>query len=265
MPVGYKGNRKFVRAVHSVTEDGAIGFSSSKQYEIRHHSDGRVEGLTDESRLIIEKYELNDALEIEFRVNNKRISELSRRPETDHNNPLAYFQSSLSQIAILNRNAFKNVKETENLLRCMLYANAFSAIEAFLSDYLIGELNRKPEVLANFGAKYEKFRNEKVSLKVVISENKSPLDLAEEYLNNTVFHNFGVVKNIYQAAFGIKFPNYGDLSRSIVNRHDIVHRNGCRPGEDKPEKYSKDTVLKLLLTMQVFVVALFTSLNKNNH
>jgi len=253
-----------IAAHPSVTEDGTVGYSSSKKYQVRHLSDGSIEGLTDESRSIIEKYGLNDELEKEFRANQNTITELARSPEGSYKNPLGFFRSALTQIAILNRNSEKHTRNTEELLRSMLYANAFSALESLLSDSLIDALNSDPKVLASLGSKYEKFRNEKFSLKALISENKTPLALAIEHLQNTVFHNFPLVSKIYESAFEIEFPDFGELSKALDNRHDIVHRNSCKPGEEHPQRYSQKTVMKLLITMQNFVIELFSLLAARN-
>lgn len=256
--------RRKITAYPSVTEDGTVVFSSSKKYQVRHHSDGSIEGLTDESQSIIEKYDLNDQLEKEFRTNQSTINEMARSPEGSYKNPLAFFRLALTQIATLNRNADIHTRNTEELLRSMLYANAFSALESVLSDNLIDALNSDPEVLASLGSKYEKFKNEKFSLRDLITENKTPLNLAIEHLQNTVFHNFPLVSKIYESAFGIGFPDFGELSKALDNRHDIVHRNGYRPGEENPKKYSRKTVMRLLIMMQNFVIDLFSRLNERN-
>lgn len=259
MPAAYK-DKKIVAAVPSVTEDGAVTFSSSKQFQIRENSDGSIEGLTDKSRSIIEKYNLNDQLEKEFRSNKNAIAKMARSPEGSYRNPLGVFLSALAQIATLNRNAGKHTKYTEELLRRMLYANAFSALESLLSDTVIDAINSEPEVLASLGSKYERFKNEKFSLKILISQNKTPLRLAVEHLQNTVFHNFPLVSKIYESAFGIEFPDFRELSKALNNRHDIVHRNSCKPGEESPETYSQKTVMQLLIQMQNFVIELFSRL-----
>lgn len=263
MPVAYK-EKKIIPALLSVSEDGTIVFSSSKRYQIRKTSDGSIEGLTDESRAIIEKYNLNDQTEIDFRVNQETIQELAKSPEGSNQNPLGFFRSAVAQIAALNRNADKHTRPTEDHLRRMLFANAFSALESLLYDQLVDSLNSEPEVLESLGSNYEKFKNEKFSLKALISENKTPLELASEHFENTVFHNLPLVSKIYQSAFGITFPDFGELSRALDSRHDIVHRNGYRPGDRERQRYSRKAVMNLLITMQKFVIDLFYRLTGKN-
>ncbi|MDK8462017.1 hypothetical protein [Marinobacter sp. SS13-12] len=263
MPAAYKEN-KIIPALLSVSEDGTITFSSSKRYQIRKNSDGSIEGLTDESRSIIEKYHLNDQLEVALRVKQETIEELAKSPKGSNKNPLGFFRSAVAQIAALNRNADKHTRPTEDHLRRMLFANAFSALESLLYDHLIDSLNSDPKVLESLGSNYEKFKNEKFSLKALISENKTPLELASEHFENTVFHNLPLVSKIYKSAFGMELPDFGDLSKAVDSRHDIVHRNGYRPGDRERQRYSRQVVMNLLITMQCFVIDLFSRLAAKN-
>jgi hypothetical protein len=138
----------------------------------------------------------------------------------------------------------------------MLYANVFTALESLLSDLVINDVRNKDLVLNNLGVNYDGFKSEKYSLKDLISSNKSAVDLAVGKLHGVVFHNLNTAEKIYEAAYGIEFPETASLLSALENRHDIVHRNGCKVGHKDAKVYRQDEVMQLIHVVQQFVINL---------
>jgi hypothetical protein len=101
-----------------------------------------------------------------------------------------------------------------------------------LSDYLINAISEDEAILSNLVSRNADFNKEKISLKELINKKITPLELIVEKLGKISFHNLGVARSMYRAAFDINFPDFGILAVAIDNRHDIVHRNGRKKGED---------------------------------
>ena len=45
-------------------------------------------------------------------------------------------------------------------------------------------------------------------------------------IDETIYHDFRVVKNMYESSLSIKFPSIKTLYDYREKRHDLVHRNG---------------------------------------
>jgi len=246
----------------ALTEDGTSVLDCSGDRFVFEMLGGSLEGLTQESRGIIEKYDLNSELEIRFRVNKKEIDSLSDTFGKVRGLPFRFFINALTQAQILNRNSWKHSQTSDNLLRSMLYSNVISALESLFSDFLISSVVENREYLSNLGSNWEVFNQTKYSLKDLIRSDAKPIDLAVNKLHGIVFHNLNKTKEVYSSAFGIDFPDCSGLAVAVLNRHDIVHRNGCKKGRDVPEKYSQKMVVSLIVEVQEFVLSLLSQLNK---
>jgi hypothetical protein len=118
--------------------------------------------------------------------------------------------------------------------------------------------------LSRLVTKYEPFKSSRYSLKDLLKPKSTPLDLTLNKINGITFHNFNTVSNLYEATFGISFPDYTNLSNKIENRHDIIHRNGRSVGEKDPKKYSKKNITELVGETQSFVIAIINELTSDN-
>lgn len=258
------------RTYWAVTEDGAVVHTPARDKEIAIHADQTLVGLTDESRRIIEQYELNDERERSIRILEKEIKDIGSKLYENTSNPVSVFTRGLYQVGNLNRNAKKLGFGTEVLLRRMAFSNIISILETFLSDHIIDRVKNDDEVLSNLGKKYRDFKDSSYKLSELIDRNMSPRDIAIEKLQNTVFHNLSKINIMYESAFGITFPRFGTLITAIEVRHDIVHRNGYQLGQpgNQPHDIRFYQVRNLIFDVQLFVKEILLELvrvkNKSN-
>lgn len=248
-----------------VTEDGSIAYSGNDDNKITYAPDGIITGVTESANQIISKYDLNSSIEIELRQREKflRSKEPSTPSRQKSNSPIHFFCVALAQLATLNRNSDLLIRSTENLLRTMIYSSAITTFETFFSDYVIKAAQENPAVLRNLGESYVEFRNAKYTLKELLTSGIDPQKLAISKLQDLSFHNLNTVHAVYTAAFGINIPPFGTLSQAIENRHDIVHRNGYRIGEDKPIYLDKRDVFNLILDIQRFVIGVLAEIERS--
>ena len=139
------------RTYWAVTEDGAVVHTPARDKEIAIHADQTLVGLTDESRRIIEQYELNDERERSIRILEKKIKDIGSKLYENTSNPVSVLTRGLYQVGNLNRNAKKLGFGTEVLLRRMAFSNIISILETFLSDHIIDRVKNDDEVLSNLG------------------------------------------------------------------------------------------------------------------
>jgi hypothetical protein len=256
-------NNQTITAYPSVTEDGQFSYSSSKDRLVNVLQDFTLEGLTESSTSIIERYSLNSEPEVLSRLRENRLRDIAKSFEDDRGTIISVFSKALRNIMSLSRNSPQLVFGGENLLRSMLYANTITALESFLSDFLIQSISNSEEYLSNLGSNYRQFKERKLSLRELIDLKLTPLELAVKELENTVFHNMARTEYLYKAALGIGFPQYGKIASAVENRHDIVHRNGVRRGSRDPTEYSQQQVVELVLDVQMFVSELLETVPRS--
>ena len=110
--------------------------------------------------------------------------------------------------------------------RRLLFANAITALESFLSDTFINRVLANSSLLQLYLDTERAFQDHKVPLKDVLREANRVSDLARQELLNMVWHNIGKVKPMYADVLRIDLGDVGGVARAIQKRHDIVHRNG---------------------------------------
>ncbi|MBH3441823.1 hypothetical protein [Pseudomonas luteola] len=139
----------------------------------------------------------------------------------------------------------------------MIFAQAISAMEAYLGDSLIKyTLDRKQSLEGLINADDE-LKNKKFSLPQIIANDNLVGDAVKGYLKNTLYHNLSKVDFLYKAAAGIDIwgENSGKefLNKAVSHRHDCVHRNGFTKDGDRLEIFTKAYLSETLLKVEQFV------------
>ena len=112
--------------------------------------------------------------------------------------------------------------------RRLLFANAISALETFLSDTFINRVFGNEALLQTYIDYEPKFRERKVAYRDVLREAPRVTEEARKEVLNVVWHNLGKVKPMYEHVLGVDLGDLGPIAEAIQIRHDIVHRNGRR-------------------------------------
>jgi len=135
----------------------------------------------------------------------------------------------------------------------MLFVNAITALETYLSDALINTVVNTPKLMRRFIETTPEFRSEKVALSEVFKAVEKIEQKARSYLIDIVWHHLDRVKPMYRDTLGIEFPDdIGPLFKAILVRHDIVHRNGrTKAGEEII--VTRDQITDLLCQIKSFV------------
>ncbi|MGL9570919.1 HEPN/Toprim-associated domain-containing protein [Escherichia coli] len=137
--------------------------------------------------------------------------------------PLRHVRQSLSELSAL----VTSTPENHVLLR-MCYSGIITVMEAYLADIFIRAV-KHPSVKRRFVESYEKFKGgAKKPLSDIYNQLDSLDKVIEEELFSLSFHHIPTVKKLYQECLLVSFPPdiLKDIARSVIIRHDIVHRNG---------------------------------------
>lgn len=112
----------------------------------------------------------------------------------------------------------------------MAFVQQFAALEAYLSDTLIGQILNKPALLTKALTSIDELKNIRVSLADINSDTDLIRRIVGAHLRDLLYHNFAKVGLIYNATLGFGlFPDKDvqvRMFRALPIRHDCVHRNG---------------------------------------
>lgn len=122
----------------------------------------------------------------------------------------------------------------------MAFIQQFAALEAYLSDTLIGLVLNKPAVLATALTAIHDLRDTKLSLADIHADPDIVKRTVVGNLRGLMYHNLEKVGSIYHATLGFHlFPESNCRQRmfkALPIRHDCVHRNGKdKEGNERTE------------------------------
>lgn len=139
------------------------------------------------------------------------------------------FQMNLRNIqSLLSLQASEDLKK--HLYR-LCFANVITAFETYLADTFIAAVRGNTQLLERFVESNPDFQQEKFPLSEVFKRSKEIEKKVFTYLSSLVWHNLAKVMAMYKATLDVTFPTDMDsVHKAIVERHDIVHRNGKSTG-----------------------------------
>lgn len=144
----------------------------------------------------------------------------------------------------------------------LLYVNAITALETYLSDAFINTVVNRPSLMRRFIETCPEFQTEKVPLSSVFQAVAEVEKKARTHLTDVVWHRLDRVKNMYRDTLKVEFPaDFRKLFQPILIRHDIVHRNG-RTKEGLEIEVDAAAVNQLLTEVQAFVIQLDIEMKK---
>ncbi|CDZ59603.1 Hypothetical protein NGAL_HAMBI2566_35910 [Neorhizobium galegae bv. orientalis] len=112
----------------------------------------------------------------------------------------------------------------------MLFTQYFSAVEAYLSDRLIGLVSSDGAALASLVKNSIEWTDEKISVAELAANPNVLKEWVKKRLIDLMYHNFVKIDMYYRGALGSTiFPDEDTkktLMRLLPVRHDCVHRYG---------------------------------------
>jgi len=135
----------------------------------------------------------------------------------------------------------------------LLYVNVITTMETYLSDAFINSVAPDEELMRRFVESTPEFKAEKIPLSDVYKAAEEIEQRAKKYLADVVWHNLGRIKPMYRSVLGIQFnTDLGQITKAILKRHDIVHRNGkTKSGEEI--LITKKDVKALISIVETFI------------
>ncbi|MFT6624494.1 MAG: flagellar basal body rod protein FlgB [Cycloclasticus sp.] len=116
--------------------------------------------------------------------------------------------------------------DLRKILLRQLFISIIGAVETYLSDAFINKALSSETYLENFVTTHPEFKKQKISVSDVFSVSKNIKEKAKTIMVATIYHKLPLVKEMYQKTFDIKFPDISKMQQYVIQRHDLVHRNG---------------------------------------
>lgn len=139
-----------------------------------------------------------------------------------------YMASFLREISHLNQLRALTIDSAElkDILLRQIFISIIGAVETYLSDAFINRTMSSDFYLENFVRTNPEFKKQKISISEVFEISRSIRERAKSLMIGTIYHKLPIVKEMYEQTFGIKFPDISAMQKYVVQRHDLVHRNG---------------------------------------
>jgi hypothetical protein len=140
------------------------------------------------------------------------------------------------------------------------YTSVFSAMEAYLFDFFYSTIQADKELFRKFVKVNKEFENTKVRLADIFEQHEKLDQTVREHLSGLLWHNLPRIAPLYKLVLGIEFDKklLGKLSKAVLTRHDIVHRNGKKT-DGTMVVLSKEQVIELIAWVRDFVQQIETA------
>lgn len=138
---------------------------------------------------------------------------------------LIRFQEEIENLEHLNEVELED-KSLGTILKRQIFSGVIGVFETFLSDTFINMTLDNDEYFRNFVESYPDFRQRKFELRHLYVEQDRIKETGKKIMIDIIYHDLPKISKMYASTFKIKFPSIGLLLKSILTRHDLVHRNG---------------------------------------
>lgn len=210
----------------------------------------KIKGLDKNLNVYLDPWEFDDEHEYDYEF----------EAITENNDYSKSFYEELKNIESLLTLEVESPKIKETLYR-QIFISVISTLETYLSSSFINRTLDSEENLQKFICTHPEFKNRKFELSEIFEKYDEIENIAQKVMLDTIYHNLPIVRNMYRDTFNISFPDFSDIYKAVLTRHDLVHRNGFTKDGDVVE-IDKGTINELINNVKSFVRKLVTELEK---
>lgn len=193
---------------------------------IKQTKNGYLEGITERGRETIAVLQLNRPSLIEQRILDIIKMEFADEGILSEHEVYMTFESSMKNALKLSETELANDLNLQRQMAYMLYANVITALETYLCDRFISLVQNDKRYLRSFVEGFVDYYEEKFLLSEVFTKYEEIESKAIDSMKSVLYHNLPKVSGMYRDTFGIKFPVFSEVFKSVLIRHDLVHRGG---------------------------------------
>ena len=187
---------------------------------------GYLEGKTERGQVTIDILQLNRGSLIEQRVLDMIDMEFDDIISLSNSEIYPTFKDSLQKISELNLLNLEGKEDLQSYMKYMLYSNTITALETYLCDRFISLVKSKDKHLRSFVQTFKDFKKEKFTTSEIFKKYDEIETKSSDAMKDVLYHDLGKVSGMYRDTFGIQFPVFQEVMKSVMIRHDLVHRSG---------------------------------------
>jgi hypothetical protein len=213
---------------------------------------GYLTGTTEKGKATISTLNLNNEALVNQRILksiNMDFYDGSKRSGAEITNEL---KSNLQKISDLNTLALLDTPILKSHMAHMLYANSITLLETYLCDRFIALVRSHKKYMRAFVKNFHNFKQEKFELCDIFDQHEQIEEKSIAAMREILYHNLPKVSGIYQDTFNIKFPNFTEIYKAVIIRHDIVHRSG-KTKNGKTHQLDEESVRTVMNDIDAFV------------
>ncbi len=105
-------------------------------------------------------------------------------------------------------------------------SNVITTMETYLSDAFISKIKSKKQFLRSFVETFHDFKKEKFELRDIFTYYEEIEEKVIKAMKDVIYHDLPKVSGMYRDTLGVEFLALSNLYKSVLVRHDLVHRNG---------------------------------------
>lgn len=174
----------------------------------------------------------------------------------------AFLETFNSELNDLN-SLLTIVPEDENLKKIFLrqiFSSVIGTMETYFSDAFINTVLSNEESLRKFYENFIGFGKQNISISAVYDFLDKAEAVAKKTMLDVIYHHLPKVSNMYRDCLGVSFPNFGEIYKAVLTRHDLVHRNG-KTKEGEEVEVDENAVTELIEKMRIFIHEIDEQLN----
>lgn len=164
---------------------------------------------------------------------------------------LLKFQDEIANLERLNEIELED-SDLQTILRGQIFIGVIGTMETFLSDTFINLTMDNDNYFKSFIETYPEFKQRKFELRHLYIEQGRIMDTAKKVMLDIIYHDLPKIGKMYAATFKMEFPEIKPLMKSILTRHDLVHRKG-KTKKGSKVIIDKSTIVKLIIKVNSFV------------
>lgn len=149
-------------------------------------------------------------------------------------------------------NVLLNDTQLEKIFNRQLYASTIGTLETYLSDAFINTVLSNEGNLKVFFKTFKSFEKQNIAMSAIYEFHEKADSIAKKIMLDVIYHNLPKVSKMYKDTLGIIFPQFGEIYKSVLIRHDLVHRNG-KTKEGDEVLINKEAVTELIGNVRLFV------------
>jgi hypothetical protein len=232
-------------------EGSAICSKCGKEFTIDIYvsyagGDGNIEELPDDHDIEIEEID-----ELYYDDQFDAISSNTEFFET--------FNAGLNSIQELLK-----IEPTEHNLKLLfdnqLYSSVIGTMETYLSDAFINTVFKSKANLKRFFKTFKGFDKQNIAISGFFDFEEKSEAFAKKAMLDVIYHHLPKVSGMYRDTFSIKFPDFREIFKAVLIRHDLIHRSG--KDKDGKEVIVDATMITILIDdVRTFITEIDEQIN----